>query len=270
MTRILTQQMSDIYYPDATDPTMNIDERGFHDVDMLQKIQSEIEPGNKEEAEQSYAPQPFNSETYDEDVHARMAEHLVENQIEEGQHVIGGVAVPASASSGTASADSLGALATPQWFTHKVDGVIPQQLMFNLADEREDEVYVSSDVIGGKKGAKKFTSSGKHAHLAAKVLKCSVEESPCTLYEMIRENTPCRFYVDVEWEESEFSGYSRLNSVYNAVCTKFTVSPFTVLYSLFTLQRNQILFSCIAHEIESFLSDQTLSACRTSFGLRQT
>jgi hypothetical protein len=38
----------------------------------------------------------------------------------------------------------------------------------------------------------------------------------CTLYEMIREDMPCKCFLDIEWEESEFSGYSRLNSVYDA------------------------------------------------------
>jgi hypothetical protein len=169
------------------------------DIDLQLTIQSEIEQENREEAEQIYAQELFSSE----------AEHVK-------QHATDGVA------------DSLGALATPQWFTHKVDGVIPQQLMFNLADERGDEVYVGSDVPGAPKGTKKFVSSGKHAHLATKVLKCSVGASPCTLYEMIRENMPCKFFLDVEWEESEFSGYTRLDSVYEAVYSKFMVS----LYSL--------------------------------------
>jgi hypothetical protein len=171
-----------------------------HNIDMLLPTHSEIEQEDDEKAEQNYAQQLLDSEAYDEDVHAS------------------------------------GALATPQWITGEVNGVKPQQQMFNLADERGDEVYVGSDVIGGNKGTKKYTSSGKHAHLAAKVLKCFVEESPCNLYEMSRENTQCKYFLDVEWEESEFSGYSRLNSVVDAACTKFMVSLLLFFYSLFVSQ----------------------------------
>jgi hypothetical protein len=264
--------MSNTYYPDDTDHTMNIDDRDFHNVDMLLKIQREIEQEDKDKAEQSYAQRLLDSEAYDEGVHAREAEKKVENQIEEGQHAMGGVAVLAAGSSGTASVDSFGALATPQWFTHEVDGVKAQQRMFNLADERGDEVYVGSDVIGAKKGTKKYTSSKKHVHLAAVLLKRSVEKSPCSLYEMSREDTPCKCFLDVEWEESECSGYSRLDSVYDALFSKFMVSHL-LLFILYSLHRETSCFFSFFHStcIESFVSsDQTLSACRTSLGSSRT
>lgn len=240
--------MKHAYYPNDTDPMMDIDDRGFHDVDMLLAMQSEIEQEDYEEAGQNFAYQMLDSD-------------------------MGGVSVPASASSGSASADSLGALAKPQWFTHAtVDGVTPQQQMFNLADERGDEVYVGSDVIGAKKGTKKYTSSEKHVHLAAVLLKRSVEKSPCSLYEMSREDTPCKCFLDVEWEESECSGYSRLDSVYDALCSKFMVSHL-LLFILYSLHRETSCFFSFFHStcIESFVSsDQTLSACRTSLGSSRT
>jgi hypothetical protein len=227
MTQILAQQMKHAYYPNDTDPMMDIDDRGFHDVDMLLAMQSEIEQEDYEEAGQNFAYQMLDSD-------------------------MGGVSVPASASSGSASADSLGALAKPQWFTHAtVDGVTPQQQMFNLADERGDEVYVGSDVIGGKKGQKKFVPSGKHAQLAAKVLKCFAEKSPCTLYEMIRENMPCKPFLDVEWEESKFSGYSRLNSVVDAACTKCVVSLLLFFILYFFSLGTQDAFSFVVHASKS-------------------
>jgi hypothetical protein len=92
--------MTDKYCPDYTDDMMiDIDDRGVSDVDTLLATQSEIDREEYEETEQNYAQHLFSSEAYDEDVHAREAENLVENQTEEGQHVMGGLSVLASASS---------------------------------------------------------------------------------------------------------------------------------------------------------------------------
>eukprot|EP00283_Hemiselmis_rufescens_P027163 CAMPEP_0173468834 /NCGR_PEP_ID=MMETSP1357-20121228/77047_1 /TAXON_ID=77926 /ORGANISM="Hemiselmis rufescens, Strain PCC563" /LENGTH=1180 /DNA_ID=CAMNT_0014437057 /DNA_START=1837 /DNA_END=5379 /DNA_ORIENTATION=- len=128
------------------------------------------------------------------------------------------------------TADSTGAIQPLEWFSRPDNGKGPQQQMFDDADTLGKSVFVARDSSLGKGGIKEYASLQSHEELAEILL--STKDQECCVYELIREGTPCRLYLDLEWESESMTvadAHRVLSNVVTKLCSflqeRYEITP---------------------------------------------